>query len=103
MVRAPQCQVSEDERTDVAGNMPDDDVVVYAAALSKDAATLARELLAISHVSFSAAFKGSPMKRAKLRGLKGNAATVLGNVGAREEVDMLTRALEDDRGYVSER
>ena len=29
---------------------------------------------------FSVAFKGSPMKRAKLRGLKRNAAVVLGNV-----------------------
>jgi epoxyqueuosine reductase QueG len=30
---------------------------------------------------FRAAFKGSPMKRAKLRGLKRNAAVVLGDVG----------------------
>ncbi len=29
---------------------------------------------------FGTAFKGSPMKRAKLRGLKRNAAVVLGNV-----------------------
>ena len=29
---------------------------------------------------FSAAFKNSPMKRAKLRGLRRNAAVVLGNV-----------------------
>ena len=31
---------------------------------------------------FSRAFKGSPMKRAKLRGLKRNAAVVLENLGA---------------------
>lgn len=50
----------------------------------KDARTLARDLLAMSQEEFSAAFKGSPMKRAKLRGLKRNAAVVLGNLGASE-------------------
>jgi epoxyqueuosine reductase len=34
----------------------------------KDARTLARDLLGMSQAEFSAAFKGSPMKRAKLRG-----------------------------------
>ena len=46
----------------------------------KDARTLAREILGMPQPEFSAAFKGSPMKRAKLRGLKRNAAVVLGNV-----------------------
>lgn len=32
----------------------------------KDARTLARDLLILSHDGFSAAFKNSPMKRAKL-------------------------------------
>jgi epoxyqueuosine reductase len=54
----------------------------------KDARTLARELLSMSQAQFSAAFKGSPMKRAKLRGLKRNAAVVLGNVAT---VDLLLR------------
>jgi hypothetical protein len=36
------------------------------------------------------------MKRAKLRGLKRNAAVVLGNVGTAEDVDVLTRALDDE-------
>ena len=44
---------------------------------------------------FSAAFKGSPMKRAKLRGLKRDAAVVLGNVGAAEDVPTLVSALDD--------
>ena len=35
---------------------------------------------------FSRAFRGSPMKRAKLRGLKRNAAVVLGNVGTADEL-----------------
>jgi epoxyqueuosine reductase len=42
------------------------------------------------------------MKRAKLRGLKRNAAVVLGNVGTREDVDVLTRALEDEELLVRE-
>jgi epoxyqueuosine reductase len=44
---------------------------------------------------FSAAFRGSPMKRAKLRGLKRNAAVVLGNVGSAHDVEVLTHALDD--------
>ena len=47
--------------------------------VGKDAATLARELLAMSQEEFSAAFQGSPMKRAKLRGLQRTAAVVLRN------------------------
>ncbi|HJR62432.1 MAG TPA: tRNA epoxyqueuosine(34) reductase QueG [Gemmatimonadaceae bacterium] len=57
---------------------------------SMDARTLAREILAMSDDEFRAAFKGSPMKRAKLAGLKRNAAVVLGNVGATEDIDVLT-------------
>ena len=44
---------------------------------------------------FRAAFKRSPMKRAKLRGLRRNAAVVLGNVGGEDDVPALTRAVED--------
>jgi epoxyqueuosine reductase len=59
----------------------------------KDARTLACDFLALTQDEFSAAFKGSPMKRAKLRGLKRNAAVVLGNVATTEEVEMPTRVL----------
>lgn len=45
----------------------------------KDAATLARDILAVDQDAFSTAFRKSPMKRAKLAGLKRNAAVVLGN------------------------
>jgi epoxyqueuosine reductase len=45
----------------------------------KDARTLASEILAMEEEQFRVAFKGSPMKRAKLRGLKRNAAVVLAN------------------------
>ena len=69
---------------------------------TRDARTLARELLTMSQAEFSAAFKGSPMKRAKLRGLKRNAAVVLGNVGTGEDTDVLTRALGDAEPLVRE-
>ncbi|HEX5972659.1 MAG TPA: tRNA epoxyqueuosine(34) reductase QueG [Gemmatimonadaceae bacterium] len=66
----------------------------------KDARTLARDLLAMTQEEFSAAFKGSPMKRAKLRGLKRNAAVVLGNVGNPVDMDVLTEALRDPESLV---
>jgi epoxyqueuosine reductase len=52
-----------------------------AAIAGNDARTLARDILAMSDEDFRMAFKNSPMKRAKLRGLKRNAAVVLGNMG----------------------
>jgi epoxyqueuosine reductase len=73
-----------------------------AAIANKHARTLARELLAMTQEQFSRAFKGSPMKRAKLRGLKRNAGVVLGNVGTAEDVDVLTRALDDEEPLVRE-
>ncbi|MDQ2765635.1 MAG: tRNA epoxyqueuosine(34) reductase QueG [Gemmatimonadota bacterium] len=47
------------------------------AIAGKDARTLARELVAMTQEEFSEKFRGSPMKRAKLRGLKRNAMVVL--------------------------
>ncbi|MDF2773779.1 MAG: hypothetical protein K0S86_3276 [Geminicoccaceae bacterium] len=61
-----------------------------------DARALARDILAMTQPEFSAVFKGSPMKRAKLRGLRRNAAVVLGNVGTKNEVPALAAALSDD-------
>jgi epoxyqueuosine reductase len=68
----------------------------------KDAPQLARDLLAMTQEEFSAAFKGSPMKRAKLRGLKRNAAVVLGNVGELEDLPLLTRTRDDPDALVGE-
>lgn len=42
------------------------------------------------------------MKRAKMRGMKRNAAVVLGKVGTAEDEDVLTRALDDDEPLVRE-
>jgi epoxyqueuosine reductase len=47
----------------------------------RDARSLAQELLAMDDDAFRDAFRNSPMKRAKRRGLARNAAVVLGNVG----------------------
>jgi epoxyqueuosine reductase QueG len=41
---------------------------------------------------FSVAFRSSPMKRAKLRGLKRNAAVVLGNTADRAVLPFLPTA-----------
>lgn len=44
----------------------------------KDAKALATEILAMSEDAFRAAFKGSPIKRARSAGLRRNAAVLLG-------------------------
>ena len=41
-------------------------------------------------------FSKSPMKRAKLRGLKRNAAVVLGNVGTADDVGVLERLRDEE-------
>ena len=69
---------------------------------AKDVRTLARELLGMTQREFTGAFKDSPMKRAKLRGLKRNAAVVLGNVGTSEDLPVLERALVDSEPLVRE-
>jgi epoxyqueuosine reductase len=50
--------------------------------------------------AYRAAFRGSPMKRAKLPAMKRNAAVVLGNVGTADDVEVLTRALDDEEPLV---
>jgi epoxyqueuosine reductase len=64
----------------------------------------------MEQAEFSAAIKGSPMKRvprlhsgqAPLRGLKRNAAVVLGHFGTADDAGVLTRALEDPEPLVRE-
>jgi len=56
----------------------------------------------MSQDEFHAAFKDSPMKRAKLRGLKRNAAVVLANARNADDADALTRALDDAEPLVRE-
>lgn len=68
----------------------------------KDARQLAREILSMAPEEFSRAFQRSPMKRAKLRGLKRNAAVVLGNIGNPEDAAALTHARDDPDPLVRE-
>ncbi|MEO7966070.1 MAG: HEAT repeat domain-containing protein, partial [Gemmatimonadaceae bacterium] len=89
-----------------ARELPDDSPFAARDALgATDARTLASVLLRMSPTEFSASFKGSPMKRAKLRGLRRNAAVVLGNVGSTEDVPALLQMLSDSeplvRGHVA--
>jgi epoxyqueuosine reductase len=60
-----------------------------AAIAGKDARTLARELVVMTQEEFSQKFRRSPMKRAKLSGLKRNAAVVLDNLGSAVDVEIL--------------
>jgi epoxyqueuosine reductase QueG len=84
-----------------ARELPDDSPFAAREALAgRDARTLAHELLVMTQEQFSAAFKGSPMKRAKLRGLKRNASVVLGNIGSLDGVSVLATALSDDEPLV---
>lgn len=84
------------------GLMEDSPFVAREAVARKDARALAREILGLAQEEFPSVFRGSPMKRAKLRGLKRNAAVVLGNVGTAEDVEVLTRALDDPEPLVHE-
>ncbi|HET9777172.1 MAG TPA: tRNA epoxyqueuosine(34) reductase QueG, partial [Gemmatimonadaceae bacterium] len=70
--------------------------------VSGDPRAVARKLLELDDESFKHELKGSPMKRAKRRGLARNAATVLGNVGIDEDVASLSRASNDPDPLVAE-
>ena len=69
---------------------------------SRDARSLARELIAMKDDPYRVAFKGSAMKRAKLSGLRRNAAVVLGNIGEAEDTDVLESASRDDDPMLAE-
>jgi len=55
----------------------------------RDARSLARELLAMDDEDFRTAFRNSPMKRAKRRGLARNAAVVLANIADERDAPAL--------------
>ena len=60
----------------------------------KDGMTLATDTLVLDQGAFSAAFRESPMKRAKMAGLQRNAAVGLGNVGLKARAEKLSDSLE---------
>ncbi len=61
----------------------------------KDAVTLATDILSWEPEQFSATFRKSPMKRAKLAGLRRNATVVLSNIEAAVNVPPQVQALPD--------
>ena len=58
------------------------------------------EWMTMTQEEFSARFKGSPIKRAKRRGLLRNVAVALGNWGSAEAVPALAVALNDEEPLV---
>jgi epoxyqueuosine reductase len=60
------------------------------------------ELLGLNDAQFKERFRGSPITRAKRRGLARNAAVALGNRRDPEDIPALTRALEDPDPLVRE-
>lgn len=69
---------------------------------ARTARGLARDVLALSPEEFREVFRGSPMKRAKLRGLARNAAVVLGNVGTTDDADVLERVRDGEDALLAE-
>ena len=66
----------------------------------KDAVTLARDILALDQDAFSAAFRKSPMKRAKLAGLQRNAAVAFGSVATARDTTRLRGSTNSDEPRV---
>jgi epoxyqueuosine reductase len=58
------------------------------------------ELMGLSEEEFASRFSGSPIKRAKRRGLLRNVAVALGNWGSKDAVPALVAALEDPEPLV---
>lgn len=65
------------------------------AFVAQDARALARDILSMDEDEFRAEFRNSPMKRAKRRGLRRNAAVVLGNAGLESDMPVLAKAAAD--------
>ena len=56
--------------------------------------------MGLTEEEFAARFSGSPIKRARRRGLLRNVAVALGNWGSPDAVPALVRALEDEEPLV---
>ena len=69
---------------------------------ARDARSLTREVLALDDETYRTTFRGSAMKRAKLGGLRRNAAVVLGNTGTQEDAAVLQAAAGDADEIVAE-
>lgn len=67
---------------------------------SERAALDLTDLLSLGRDDYVRIFRGSPMKRAKLEGLRRNAAVAMGNRGEARYLEPLCRGLEDADGVV---
>jgi epoxyqueuosine reductase len=72
------------------------------AAIDGDVRAIAKRILSMDDDAFRREFNGSPMKRAKRRGLARNAAVALGNVGTPDDIPVLVAALDDPEPLVVE-
>src|SRR5439155_14240303 len=70
--------------------------------LTGDTRRLARRILDLGDEEFGRVFTGSPMTRARRRGLARNAAVVLGNIGDADDEPALRSALDDPEPLVRE-
>ena len=61
-----------------------------------------RSFLSMTQEDFSAAFKGSPIKRTKRRGLLRNVCVALGNVGTADDLPALERAAATEEDLIAE-
>ena len=61
-----------------------------------------RDFLTMTQEDFSAAFKGSPIKRTKRRGLLRNVCVALGNVGIADDLPALERAAAVEEELIAE-
>jgi len=68
----------------------------------KDAVTLATDILPLDQETISAAFRKSPMKRAKRRGLQRNASNVMGNVAPMSAVLARDTGVHDGDAHTRE-
>jgi len=61
-----------------------------------------RDYLALDDTRFRLLFRGSPIKRVKRRGFLRNVCVALGNVGTRDDLPALERALHDPEPLIAE-
>ena len=73
-----------------------------AVVATKTSRTLATEILRMDDGRFRSSFRGSPMKRAKLQGLRRNAAVVLGNTGDTQNIPVLAETAADADPMIAE-
>ena len=80
--------------------LPEGSTFAARGTMGTDARTLAIELLSMDAAAYARAFRGSAMKRAKLRGLQRNAAVALGNRVDGAVEPALLAALSSDEALV---